>query len=139
MSYEGLINLFLNHDKDVIELMYPLFTIFMFLANITLIVILNLISKNVLITGTVRDSHHMVLTVKILKKKYRIFTNTGLIHLNVHSLQQRIWIANHIIQLKHTVRLNIKNVLQMHMFVKIFFKKKNCIKINFFLKVSLAT
>lgn len=59
-------------------------------------------------------------------------------HLNVHSLQQRIWIANHIIQLKHTVRLKIKNVLQMHMFVKIFFKK-NCIKINFFLKVSLAT
>lgn len=45
-------------------------------------------------------------------------------HLNVHSLQQRIWIANHIIQLKHTVRLKIKNVLQMHMFVKIFFKKK---------------
>lgn len=68
MSYEGLINLFLNHDKDVIELMYPLFTIFMFLANITLIVILNLIPKNVLITGTVRNPHHMVLTVKILKK-----------------------------------------------------------------------
>jgi hypothetical protein len=64
----GLINLFLNHDTVVIELMYPLFTIFTFLANITLIVILNLIPKNVLIIWTVRNPHHMVLTVKMLKK-----------------------------------------------------------------------
>lgn len=44
-------------------------------------------------------------------EKSVIDSSTDLTHLNVHSLQQRIWIANHIIQLKHTVRLKIKNVL----------------------------